>query len=868
MSSEPKTIYLSEYQPPNYDLNGVDLTFEIFSGYTVVRSILDFSQRAERPNSIELFGIDIELQSLTVNAVAVADELIERTAESIILKQLPSELKIEVVGRIEPEKNTALEGLYKSSVMYCTQCEAEGFRRITYFPDRPDVLSTYRVRIEADKASCPVLLSNGNLTDSGQLSNGRHYAVWEDPHAKPSYLFALVAGDLEHVSDSFTTMSGVDVDLRMYVEAKDLDKCDFAMESLKRSMKWDEEAYGREYDLDIFNIVAVDDFNMGAMENKSLNIFNTSCVLARPETTTDATFQRIEGIVGHEYFHNWSGNRVTCRDWFQLSLKEGFTVYRDAQFSSDMGSPAIKRIEDVALLRARQFAEDAGPLAHPVRPASFIEISNFYTLTVYEKGAEVVGMIHRLLGDEAFRRGSDLYFENNDGKAATIEDFIAAMTQASGRDFSQFMNWYSQAGTPMVQVEESYDDVAQTYRLTLRQSCRATAECEHKQPYVIPVELALLGDAGALPLSVCAPDVEDNTVTVLEFTESEQTFEFTGVKERPVISIFRELSAPVTIDFSRPREDLLFLIAKDNDPVSAWDAAQQLLTQEINRAMAEPKAYEFSKDLVDALRTMLLDEHKEPALKAYMLMLPSEAILQQGESIDPLAIAKARELVFKKLAGELNDEFVDAYHAQPIYSEYAVNAEQVGGRLLRNTLLSYLASSQEGHELALEQYGTASNMTDELSALRALNRFSEHAPLAEFYTRWKDETLVLNSWFEICASASANCSLATIISLTEHEAFDFANPNKVRSLLGGFTANTNVFHAVDGSGYEFLGDMVIKLDRANPQLASRITGPLTTFKRYTSTHADLMRQVLERILESGDISKDLYEVVSKSLQDG
>jgi len=743
-------------------------------------------------------------------------------------------------------------------------------------------MSEFTTRICADKRKYPILLSNGNELERGEEGD-RHWVHWHDPHLKPCYLFALVAGDLKYIDDQFLTKSGREVLLRIFVEEKDLNKCDHAMRSLKNAMRWDEEVYGREYDLDIFMIVAVDDFNMGAMENKGLNIFNTSCVLANPTTTTDAEFQRVEGVVAHEYFHNWSGNRVTCRDWFQLSLKEGFTVFRDAEFSADMGSRTVKRVEDVSLLRSLQFSEDAGPMAHAVRPASFIEISNFYTLTIYEKGAEVVRMIHSLLGEELFRLGSDLYFEKNDGRAATIEDFVGAMTEVSGRDFTQFMNWYRQAGTPKVKVSSEYDEDNETYTLNFSQTCRPTAETEKKAPFLIPISTSLLGDAGKLPLSIDGKsdkETDDNTQTMIEITEEKQSIVFTGVKEKPVPALLRGFSAPVTLDYSYSESDLLTIMTKEDDGFCKWDAAQQLSIRELQATMAkltsEPSP-SISTSYVNAFESLLVDESLDPAMVALMLSLPSEKYMGELSTIiDVDAIHHARKSVARKMAKQLKAHFHATYLRCSDTSPFSVDSSAVAMRSLKNMSLHYLAleGSEASLELINDQFYSATNMTDELSAFRALvhsgkSSFQEAKTkaIAHFYDKWKDESLVVNHWLSVQATQPLPNALADVKGLMEHPAFDFKNPNKLRSLVGAFcTANTFGFHAISGAGYEFLTEQLLRLNSSNPQIASRFITPFTKWKKFDDKRKGLMKGCLEQIQNTENLSKDVFEVVNKTLQ--
>lgn len=886
--AQPKAIYLSDYRVPDFLIERTELSFDLRDGSTKVSSKLSILRNPESDADnadLVLQGEQMELLSVGIDGVALGAAAYRVDGESLTIAGVPDSFTLECVTLIKPEDNTSLEGLYRSRTMYCTQCEAEGFRKITYYLDRPDVMSEFVTTIEADKQAFPVLLSNGNPVDSGELDGGRHWAKWHDPFKKPAYLFALVAGDLERVEDSFVTASGRNVDLKIFVESKDLDKCDHAMDSLKRSMRWDEEVYGREYDLDIFMIVAVDDFNMGAMENKGLNIFNTSCVLAKPETTTDAGFQRVEAVVAHEYFHNWSGNRVTCRDWFQLSLKEGFTVYRDAEFSADMGSRTVKRIEDVALLRTHQFAEDDGPMAHPIRPASFIEISNFYTLTVYEKGAEIVRMIANLLGPENFRKGSDLYFERHDGQAVTTEDFVAAMEDASGRDLSIFKHWYSQAGTPRLDVVDSWDEDSGEYTLTITQGCPATAYGDEKtvakKPYHIPVAMGLLGDAGDLRLTIkgelADSDSSDNTHRVLELTEQQHQFVFTGLPEKPVPSLLRGFSAPVKLNFEYSRSDLLKIMSRDSDGFCRWDASQQLGVSLVNDAMAALKSgteYSVPADVVEAYRQVLNDSSLDQAMLAYMISLPTEAYLSEiAPVVEVELIHRAREQVKSLMASSLEADLMRCYSASEQKGSYRFNAEAVAARTLRNTVLGLLThnNSEQSLNLCQQQFAAADNMTDEIAALTILvgadGELAEQLKskaLADFYQKWQHEALVVNQWLLAQAGCKLDGTLDKVKELMDHPAFDFNNPNKVRSLIGSFCgANAINFHTP--KGYEFLADQIIKLNDLNPQIASRLLTPLTKWHKYESSRQQQMRVQLKRIMAEPTLSKDVYEVVYKSL---
>ncbi|POP51269.1 aminopeptidase N [Zhongshania marina] len=882
--AQPSTIYLSDYRVPEFLIDSTSLSFELGEASSIVRSVLELRRNPEsdiQDAPLQLHGTELELISLSIDGRRLSDDEWSQSGEQLTIANVPASFSLRCETRIRPQDNTSLEGLYKSSGMFCTQCEAEGFRKITYYLDRPDVMSVFTVEIIADQSRYPVLLSNGNLVATEQLPDGLHKTVWQDPFPKPAYLFALVAGKLSVVEDQFVTLSGRSVDLKIYVEEKDLDKCDHAMLSLKNAMRWDEEVYGREYDLDIFNIVAVDDFNMGAMENKSLNIFNTSCVLAKPETTTDAGFQRVEGVVAHEYFHNWSGNRVTCRDWFQLSLKEGFTVFRDAEFSSDMGSPTVKRVEDVTLLRTAQFAEDAGPMAHPIRPDSFIEISNFYTVTVYEKGAEVVRMIHTLLGPELFRKGSDLYFERHDGQAVTCEDFVLAMEDASGIDLKQFRNWYSQAGTPRLNISGRYDAQAQSYTLTVKQSCPATPGQAEKAPFHIPLALALIGEAGQLPLQLvdAEPNTEtaDNTELVLSVRQPEQSFVFSNIQEEPVPSLLRGFSAPVKLDFDYSRDQLLRLMRSDSDGFCRWDASQQLGLAEIKRAITAIAAgQEVCPDVeyINACRELLADTSLDAAMVALMLQLPSEAYLAEIiHPVDVHGIHHAREALRKVLATALREELSACYSRCESDEEYAANAEQIARRSLKNTALSLLMllNEEQFTALAIKQFENSGNMTDRLAALTYLvNSESDYKAkaLQLFYQQWQHEPLVINQWFQVQAMCRLAGTLETVQGLMSHPAFDIRNPNKVRALIGAFCGQNGVnFHREDGAGYRFLADQVLVLNRSNPQIASRLLVPLTKWRKYLPAAQQLMRAELQRVLAEPELSSDVYEVVSKSLQD-
>ncbi|BAN47777.1 aminopeptidase N [Metapseudomonas resinovorans] len=887
-TEQPKVIYLKDYQAPEYLIDETNLTFELYEDHSLVHAQLVMRRNPERAAGdagaglppLVLDGQQLELLALSMDDQALTAADYQLDDSHLTLQPKAATFTLDSTVRIHPETNTALEGLYKSGKMFCTQCEAEGFRKITYYLDRPDVMSKFTTTVTAEQHRYPVLLSNGNPVASGSEEGGRHWATWQDPFKKPAYLFALVAGDLWCVEDSFTTMTARDVALRIYVEPENIDKVQHAMDSLKKSMRWDEEVYGREYDLDIFMIVAVNDFNMGAMENKGLNIFNSSCVLAKAETATDAAHQRVEAVVAHEYFHNWSGNRVTCRDWFQLSLKEGFTVFRDAEFSADMNSRTVKRIEDVAFLRTNQFAEDAGPMAHPVRPDSFMEISNFYTLTVYEKGSEVVRMIHTLLGAEGFRKGTDLYFERHDGQAVTCDDFIKAMEDANGVDLTQFKRWYSQAGTPRLAVTEAFDPAARTYTLSFRQSCPATPGQAEKLPFVIPVELGLLDAAGNdLPLRLAGEAQAGGGNRVISVTEAEQSFTFVDIAEKPLPSLLRGLSAPVKLSFPYDRDQLMFLMQHDSDGFNRWDAGQQLSVQVLQELIGQHQRGEplqLDPRLLTAFRTLLDDESLDQAMVAEMLSLPSEAYLTEiSEVADVDAIHAAREFTRQSIGATLFEPLLARYQANRAISRetgYVAEAAHIARRTLQNIALSYLMQSGKADVLAacLEQFKDCDNMTERLSALAVLvnSGFEQEKAeaLACFADYFKDDPLVMDQWFSVQAGCGLPGGLERVQALMEHPAFTLKNPNKVRALIGAF-ANQNLvnFHRADGAGYRFLADHVITLNALNPQIASRQLAPLTRWRKYDDGRQQLMRAELERILASGELSSDVFEVVSKSL---
>ena len=871
----PQTIYLKDYKVSPFLIETTDLVFDLGDEQTCVTTRLAVRRNPaskEQSNSLELNSKgDVQLQWIEIDGQRLNDSDYTLSDNMLILRNLPASCVITTEVLIQPQLNTSMMGLYRSRTMFCTQCEAEGFRRITYFPDRPDIMSIFTVKIVADKTNYPILLSNGNAIERADLEGGRHSITWHDPFKKPSHLFALVAGTLSVVEDSFTTVSGREIPLQIFVEEKDLDKCAHAMLSLKKSMRWDEDVYGREYDLDIFMIVAVDDFNMGAMENKGLNIFNTSAVLANPKTTTDASFLRVEGVVAHEYFHNWSGNRVNVRDWFQLSLKEGFTVFRDSQFSSDMNSPTVKRIEDVSFLRTHQFAEDGGPMSHQVQPDAYMEINNFYTLTVYEKGSEIVRMYHTLLGAKTFRKGSDLYFDRHDGEAVTIEQFVAAMEDASGRDLTQFRRWYKQSGTPVLKVRSEYDATAKTYKLNFDQSCPPTPGQTEKLPFVIPVKLGLVSDDGV--------DIQLNsageTEIIIEITEPHHQLVFENIDAEPVPSLLRGLSAPVKLDYPYSTEQLAHLMANDSDGFNRWDASQTLSLTVLNQLMHDSlhdRPMVLDGELVEAYKALLSDESLDSAMVALMLQLPTEALLhEEADTIHIAAIHDARSFLRTALAGCLAVELETIYERHNTQQAYAPNVEQMGNRSLKNAALGYLMLVDSGVELAWAQFQNADNMTDQSAALSALVNCPAAADyaakaLALFLEEFKDEALAMNVWLQIQAANSQPNALSRVKVLLEHSAFSMTNPNKIRSLIGGFAnANHVNFHASDGSGYVFLTEQILALNTVNPQIAARLVTPLTRWKKFSEPNRKLMRDALQNIANEPNLVKDVYEIATKSL---
>lgn len=877
----PKTIYLKEYLPPDYLIESVTLIFELADHETVVHSHLNMqvsNPDSEGQRPLVLYGEALVLLDLKLDGKTLPGAAFQVSDEILTIYQVPKSFELEITTQINPEENTSLEGLYISNGKFYTQCEAEGFRKITYYLDRPDVMARFTTKIIANKEKYPVLLSNGNLIEAGELDNGRHFAVWQDPFRKPCYLFALVAGKLVCLRDNYKTGSGRQVSLEIFVEAHDLDKTQHAMDSLKRAMAWDEQRFGLEYDLDIYMIVAVGDFNMGAMENKGLNIFNTAYTLAKPETATDADYENIEGVIGHEYFHNWTGNRVTCRDWFQLSLKEGLTVFRDQEFSADMSSRPVKRIQDVRMLRARQFPEDAGPMAHPVRPQSYVEINNFYTVTVYEKGAEVVRMYHTLLGEAGFRKGMDLYFTRHDGQAVTTDDFRAAMADANSVDLSQFNRWYEQAGTPRLIASGKYDAKNKIYVLTLQQSCPETPDNKNKSPFHIPVALGLLDQSGKdIPLQLDGETKSQGTTRILELKDSKQSFHFINVTEKPVPSILRSFSAPVELDAGLSDDALAFLAAHDADSFNRWDAGQRLATGFMLNLISDyqqQKELTLDKRLVTAISNTLRDRNLDGALIACALTLPSENELAEKMTVaDPDAIFEVRKFVRQSIAEALQEEFKKIYQANlDAGGKYIFDSEHSAKRALKNICLSYLMTLNENQNVSLcyDQFNNANNMTDKLAALSFLVQRDcpqRQQALDAFYEQWQHEALVVDKWLALQASSGLPGSLDQVKALTCHEAFSIKNPNNVRALIGSFAMrNAKNFHAIDGAGYHFVADQVLTLNDINPQVAARMVIAFSRWRKYDDTRQRHMRTQLDRILIHPGLSKDVYEIVNKTLK--
>ncbi len=868
MSQAPQAKYRKDYQAPSHTITDIDLTFDLYDNDTIVTALSKVVQKGES-TTLELDGEGLELRSVKVNGEDWAHHEVKEA--SLVLSDLPAEFELEIITKIDPEANTALEGLYKSGGAFCTQCEAEGFRRITYYLDRPDVLAKYTTKVIADKATYPYLLSNGNRIAQGEAENGRHWVQWQDPHPKPAYLFALVAGDFDVLRDKYTTMSGRNVDLEIFVDKGNLDRAGHAMTSLINSMKWDEERFGLEYDLDIYMIVAVDFFNMGAMENKGLNIFNSKFVLANDQTATDRDYLGIEAVIGHEYFHNWTGNRVTCRDWFQLSLKEGLTVFRDQEFSSDLGSRAVNRIDNVRIIRGPQFAEDASPMSHPIRPDKVIEMNNFYTLTVYEKGSEVIRMYRTLLGEEGFQKGMKLYFERHDGTAATCEDFVSAMEDATGVDLKQFRLWYSQSGTPTLCVNSEYNAEAKTYALTVEQFTEATQDQAEKQALHIPFDIELYDSKGQIiPLIINGESVHN----VLDIKQDKQTFVFENVAEQPVPSLLREFSAPVKLEYDYSDAELIFLMKHATNDFARWDASQMLLAkyirQNVNNVQTGSEV-QLSEDLIDAFRGVLLDENLEPAFIAQVFSLPSiNEITGWYKQIDVDAVDTVLNSITVSLSAALEDELSATYHTLK-QSEYTIDHAAIGKRALRNQCLQFLAHTDKGNTLVKAQYEAANNMTDTIAAMSAANSAQlecREELMADYSDKWKHDGLVMDKWFALQGTNPAEDALEKVKATMNHEAFSLKNPNRTRSLIGSFLAANPVrFHDKSGSGYQFAGEILRQLNDSNPQVASRMIDPLLKFRKYDEARQAMIRAELEKLKAMDNLAKDLFEKVTKALDE-
>ncbi len=878
MTNQPTTLYLKDYRPPDFLIDQVALCFELGAAATIVTATLTMRRNPAAIGSTQALRLDGEaltLQAVSLDGRKLSPQEYRQQPQALIVHQVPEQFELQTIVIIHPEANTALEGLYVSGEMLCTQCEAEGFRRITYFLDRPDVMACYQVTLVADPAQYPVLLANGNLLERRVRDDGQIEVLWEDPFPKPSYLFALVAGDLAVVEDQYRTGSGRTVALKLYVEPQHVNHCEHAMHSLKQAMRWDETCYGREYDLDLFMIVAVSHFNMGAMENKGLNLFNAKYILASPETATDQDFAAIESIVAHEYFHNWTGNRITCRDWFQLSLKEGLTVYRDQEFSADMGSRSLKRIEDVRLLRAHQFPEDNSPLAHPVRPESYIEINNFYTATVYEKGAELIRMLALLLGSERFRAATDLYFARHDGQAVTTEDFVRCMEDASGLNFTQFRRWYSQAGTPVVEVSATWEAATKSYRLNFHQHTPPTPGQAEKQPLHIPIVVGFLHpDGQPLPLRLEGATAAQDS-HLLELRTAEQAFCFVDVPTPPLLALLRGFSAPVKLVYPYTDAQLSTLMQHERDGFCRWDAGRTLYERAVLALVADPTA-QVSESLINAVAGVLNDSATDPALVAEMLTVSSELELAECMAVvDVEGLHRAREQVLTTLSQTFSTQWRALYQRASADEVYVWTPQAAGQRALNNRILAYLLQTPDQDKVALaqQQFAQANNMTDRLAALRLLVELAEtpwqsqtEQALAEFYQRWAHQPLVIDKWFALQAQSSTYGTLERVKQLRQHPAFVMTNPNRVRSLIGAFASGNPLhFHRADGASYLWLTDQVIDLNATNPQLAARLLQPLTRWQRYSPTRQKLMQAQLQRLQATPGLSNDLFEMISKSL---
>ncbi|EHK91201.1 aminopeptidase N [Aggregatibacter actinomycetemcomitans] len=866
-----KAKYRKDYQTPDFTVTDIYLDFQLEPEKTIVVAASKYQRLNEKITTLRLDGHDFQFSSIKLNGKPFSQYQQDHESLTLDLAQVDAnQFELEITTVLNPAANTSLQGLYQSGEAFCTQCEAEGFRQITYMLDRPDVLARYTTKITADKSQYPFLLSNGNRIAGGELDDGRHWVEWNDPFPKPSYLFALVAGDFDVLQDKFVTKSGREVALELYVNRGNLDRADWAMQSLKHAMKWDEERFDLEYDLDIYMIVAVDFFNMGAMENKGLNIFNDKYVLANPQTATDDDYLAIESVIAHEYFHNWTGNRVTCRDWFQLSLKEGLTVFRDQEFSSDTGSRPVNRINNVKFLRTVQFAEDAGPMAHPIRPEKVIEMNNFYTVTVYEKGAEVIRMLHTLLGEKGFQKGMKLYIAENDGKAATCEDFVSAMERANDLDLAQFRRWYSQSGTPELTISDRYDEKNHVYQLQISQLTPPTADQMEKVNLHIPLKIALYDENGVAQTLYDSEGVVDN---VLNITQKDQTFEFHNIYTKPVPALLCDFSAPVKLDYDYKTGQLITLIKFAENGFIRWDAVQMLLNAELRRNVSNYQQgieLDLSAEAIAVLHQILSNYQKDIELTSLILTLPKATeFAELFKTIDPDAISAVREFMARAIAENLQELLFKTYN-QIRLDEYKIERQDIALRKLRNFCLSYLAYTNMGNNLVNKHYSYSNNMTDTLAALTAATQAKlpcRDNLLADFEQKWQHDGLVMDKWFALQATRPEENVLHNVTQLMDHLSFNFNNPNRVRSLIGTFAGqNLKAFHAIDGSGYRFLTDILIKLNKSNPQVASRLIEPLIRFARYDAQRQTLMKRALERISETEDLSRDLYEKIEKALQ--
>ncbi len=864
-------VYLKDYSPSPFLVDKIDLKFDIKRDETIVTSILKIYKNIEVADETTPFVLDkgdFQIASVIANGMVLLPEEYESGEDYFKLASTPDEFDLEITSILKPHENTSLEGLYQSGNSLCTQCEAQGFRKITPFPDRPDVMAVYSCTIIADKTLFPVLLSNGNLIDSGNLEDNRHFVRWEDPFKKPSYLFALVAGDLAHIHDQFTTKSGRSVDLKIYSEKQNIDQCQHAMKSLKQSMTWDEDRFGLEYDLDLYQIVAINDFNAGAMENKGLNIFNSKYVLAKPETATDDDFMNVQGVIGHEYFHNWTGNRVTLKNWFQLSLKEGLTVFRDQEFSSDLNSRGVKRISCIRNLRAFQFPEDAGPMTHPVRPESYIEMNNFYTMTVYEKGAELVRMIHQIIGEEQFQKGMKIYFEKFDGNAVTTEDFVTVMEEASNIDLTQFKRWYSQSGTPTVKISRSYDNKTKTLQITFEQKTTADRNQKEKLPLHIPVKLNIIDNAGNELLA--------DDQNLIELKKEKEKFSFKNIPPKSLPSLFREFSAPVKIKTDFSETDLAFLMANDTDYFNRWDAAQTLFINEIKQLIStieSGKTLVVSNSLTQAFKKALTTQNTDRSFLTKMLSLPLESELKDHfNPINVAAIHEARNFLEKQLALELKNELIDTANLCNNADPFSIAHSDIADRSLKNLCLGYIGNIKEDDTtlLILDHYSTAKNMTDEMACFSILSKINadiKARAVNQFYTKWQNDKLVLDKWFAVQAGSHLSDTLNIVQSLCNHPDFSMMNPNKVRSLIYIFALYNPInFHREDGSGYRFVSDKIIELDGINHQIAARLSGCFNHWKKYDGQRKELMKKELKKIVSYPTLSKNVYEIVSRALE--